>query len=166
MPEERLELDKDGNQVYQRPNEMMVFMWKKQWRRVDTHEAEYLKYQRTAYPIIMGQCSLALKVQLEGSKGYEKTNIDQDVVELLWLIWSICCQHEQNACETYAMVRSMKSFFYFYQKRDTSNDEYLKEFKARVESLDDFDACTFGKFPCLVKKKLSKWYNNFAQFCW
>ena len=72
MPEDRFELNKGGNQVYQRPNEMKVFMWKKQWEQVNTREAKYLKYQMTAYPIIMGQCSPALKVQLEGSKGYEK----------------------------------------------------------------------------------------------
>ena len=40
------------------------------------------------------------------------------------------------------MVMSLKNLFYFYQKPETLNDEYLKEFKAHVESIDDFDACT------------------------
>ena len=57
----------------------------------------------------------------------------------------------------------MKSLFYFYQNPDTSNDEYLKEFKAREESLDHFDACTLGKFPCLVKKNSANYTTN--RFC-
>ena len=55
---------------------------------------------------------------------------------------------------------SVKNLFYFYQKPETTNDEYLKEFNAWVESIDDFDAYTLGKFPCLVKKKLEKTYNK------
>ena len=99
-------------------------------------------------------------MQLEGSLGYEKIKSYHDVFNLLWLIQSICCWHDQNADKTYAMEQSIKGLFYFYQKLDTSNAEYLKEYKAQVESLDDFESCTLGKFPCLVKKKLSKLYNK------
>ena len=60
----------------------------------------------------------------------------------------------------YAVVTSLKSLFFFYQKPGTTNDEYLKEFKACIESIEDFDACTLGKFPCLVKKKLAKTFHK------
>ena len=37
-------------------------------------EHEYKKYQKTAFPMVMGQCSPALWAQLEGAKGYKKVN--------------------------------------------------------------------------------------------
>ena len=42
---------------------------------------------------------------------------------------------------------SIKALFYFYQKPDMTNDEYLKEFKAWVKSMDDYNAFVLGKFP-------------------
>ena len=43
---------------------------------------------------------------------------------------------------------------------DTTNDEYLKEFKAWVDSMDDYYACILGKFPCLMKNKLAQKNNK------
>ena len=37
-----------------------------------------------------------MKSQLEVSKGFDKIKADQDVVELLHLIRSICHRHDQN----------------------------------------------------------------------
>ena len=135
-------------------------MWKKQWEKISSHENDYLKYQKTVYPLVLGQCSPALRAQLEGTKGFEKINADQDVVELLQMIRDISCRHDQNTDKTYAIVQSLKSLKYFYQRPHVANNEYLKEFKACVETIKDFDACTLGKFQCLVKKKLEKVYNK------
>ena len=105
-------------------------MWKKHWDRVNTQETEYNKYQRTVYPLIMGQCSPALWAQLDELKGFENIKTDKDVVELLKVILSICCRHDQNTDETFAVMMSAKNLFYFCQKSETTYDEYLKEFKA------------------------------------
>ena len=107
-----------------------------------------------------GQCSLALPAQLEGSKGFEKIKADQDVVELACLIMSICCKYDQNTDETYAVVTSLKNLLYFYQNPNVTNNNYLKEFKEWVESIDDFNEWTLGNFPSLVKKKLVKLHGN------
>ena len=37
-----------------------------------------------------------------------------------------------------------------------ANDEYLKEFKAPVEFMDDYNSCVLGKFPCLMETKVKK----------
>ena len=65
MPEEKVVIDKEGNQIIEQPNEMKVFMWYKYWDRVKSQETEYKKYQKTVYTLIMGECSLALQAQLE-----------------------------------------------------------------------------------------------------
>ena len=43
MPEEKVVIDKEGNQIIEQPNEMKVFMWKKHWNRLHTQETEYNK---------------------------------------------------------------------------------------------------------------------------
>ena len=82
------------------------------------------------------------------------------MVELLKVIWALCCRHHQNNDETYAVVTSLKNLLYFDQKPDVTNDEYLKKFKAQVESAEDFDTCVLGKIPCLIKKKLEKMFSK------
>ena len=104
-PEERFVLDKDGNKVYQPPDEIKVFMWKKQWEKISSHETDYLKYQKTAYPLVLEQCSPALLAQLEGSKGFKKVNTDQDVAELLRMVRSTSYRHNQNTDKTYAIIQ-------------------------------------------------------------
>ena len=41
-----------------------------------------------------------------------------------------------------------------------TNNEYLKEFKGRIESMDDYIACILGKFPCLKAMKMKKTYGT------
>ena len=82
------------------------------------------------------------------------------MVELLWFIRGICCRHDKNTDETYIIFQSLKSLIYFYQQPNATNNDYLKEFKACIESIKDFDSCTLRKFSCLVKKKLDKIYNK------
>ena len=45
-----------------------------------------------------------------------------------------------------------KKLLYFFQMSDVINNEYLKEYVARVESMDDYDTFILGKFPCLMEK--------------
>ena len=56
------------------------------------------------------------------------------------------------------MISLLKDLMCLYQKPEASNNEYLKKFKAQVESMSDYRACMLGKFPCLVKdEKLQKY---------
>ena len=41
MPEEKMVIDKDGNQVYEKPNEVKVFKWKRLWDGINNFETEY-----------------------------------------------------------------------------------------------------------------------------
>ena len=63
------------------------------------------------------------------------------MVESLKLIRGFCYKHDQNNYQTYAVVSSLNYLLYYCEKPDVTNDEYLKEFKESMESMDDFDAC-------------------------
>ena len=41
MPEERIVMDKERNQIIEKPNEMNIFMWKRQWDGVNTWENDF-----------------------------------------------------------------------------------------------------------------------------
>ena len=131
VPQGAVEEYKDRNKIYNKPNEMEVFALKRQWADINMLQNDYKNYQKMAYPLILGQCLPALRAQLEGTKELE-VNAKQDVVEILQLIRGFCCHHDHNSEETYAVVTSFKSLLYFYQKPGTTNDKYLKEFKAWV----------------------------------
>ena len=71
-------------------------MWQELWKEVHDRKVEFNKYQRTTYPLVMGQCSPALRAQLEGTKGFAKVKANQDIVELLKMISALCCCLDQN----------------------------------------------------------------------
>ena len=126
MPVGKKSIDKEWNEFKERPNDMEVFM-EGDWKIANNLEKEFVKYQKTAYPLVIGQFSPALRAQLEGRKGYETVNSNQEVVEVLKLIRGLCCKHNQNNDETYAVIASLKGLFHFNQKSDITNNEYLKE---------------------------------------
>ena len=86
------------------------------------------------YPLILGQYSPALRAQLEGIKGYETINKKQDLIELLKFVRGLCCCHDLNNDKNYAVILSLKNLLYLYQKPEETNDEYLKDFKARMDA--------------------------------
>ena len=43
---------------------------------------------------------------------------------------------------------------------EDTNNEYLKEFQAKVELMDDYRTCILGKFPCLVEDKMREKFDK------
>ena len=76
-------IDKEGNEVKGKLNKMDVFMWKENWKIAKDLNKKFTKFQKTAYPLVIRQCSPALRAQLEGMKGYESINTNQNIVEVL-----------------------------------------------------------------------------------
>ena len=76
------------------------------------------------------------------------------------MVRGMFCRHGQNNDEKYMVKMSLKNQLYFHQKPEVTNDEYLKEFKAKLESFDDYSACILRKSPCLVETKIEKTYSK------
>ena len=73
MPQGNVEADNEQTKTYNRPNEMETFTWKRQLVGMNTLQNYYKKYQKTAYFLILGQCSPALWAQLEEKKDLKKS---------------------------------------------------------------------------------------------
>lgn len=104
-----------------------------------------------AFGIIYGsQCSPALKTRLQGSTGWKEIEQTRDVVLLLTTIRGICCKVNDAAQAMYSLVQIKKRLYYFIQKWDQLNDQYLKEFKALANAVVTFGG-SFGMEPLMLK---------------
>ena len=118
------------------------------------------KKKKKVFPIIVGQCSPSLHSQLEGGKGFEKICKENDVVELLKLIWGLSYSHDQNNDKTNAILNSLRALFVNYQKKQYENDDYLKKFQACISTLDDLIANILSNIPCLLEEEVKKIFSK------
>ena len=51
-------------------------------------------------------------------------------------------------------------YLLIFKKNDQTNDEYLKEFQARLATLDDYDANIVGLVPCLVEETVKEMFDT------
>ena len=82
------------------------------------------------------------------------------IVELLKLIRSFCCKHDQNNNKFYAVFNSLCALFINFQKSGQTNNDYLKEFQAQMAMLHDYNTNNIGLVTCLVEETLKKMYNT------
>ena len=76
------------------------------------------------------------------------------------LIRGFCCKHNQNNDKFYAVFNSIGALFINFQKNDQTIDKYLKEFQARMATLDDYDANIVGLVPCLIEETVKKMFDT------
>ena len=78
-------LNLDGTTTQEKVDEMDIYMWKKDYELIHNKKAEFIEKEKQVFPIILGQCSLSLRSQLEGTKTFEEEHEKNDIVELLKL---------------------------------------------------------------------------------
>ena len=122
----------DGTTRQEKIDELDIYVWKKDYELVHNRKAEFIEKEKRVFLIILDQCLPSLRSQLEGAKTFEETKEKNDIVELLKLIRDFCCKHHQNNDKFYAFFNSIRALFINFQKNDQINDEYLKEFQARL----------------------------------
>ena len=83
--------DEKGNTIIESPDEVDLFIWKKEFEKQHKRQADYEEKEKMVFPIILGQCSPSLHSQLEGGKDFKKICKENDVVELLKLIQEFSC---------------------------------------------------------------------------
>ena len=42
------------NEIEEKPIDMEVFLWKENWKETKYLEKKYIKYKKTAYPVVVG----------------------------------------------------------------------------------------------------------------
>jgi hypothetical protein len=116
---------------------------------------KYTKNESNAWTLIYDLCSPELKNKLEGTSGYDTSKMDNDVVALLMMIRSYCCQFNTLNDEYMLIVGSIKNLLYFFQKTMQVNVDYHKDFMVMVEVIEEYKgAGSLMFFPNMIKKEL------------
>ncbi len=105
--------------------------------------------------MIYDQCSPELKNKLKGTSGYDGSTKDNDVVALLMMIRSYCCQFYTLNDEYKLIVGAIKNLLYFFQKTMQVNVDYHKDFMVMVKEIEEYGgAGSLTYFPNMIKKEL------------
>ena len=102
-PEKKMLTDEKVKTILESPEEVELFIWKKECEKLCKRQADYKEKEKRVFPIILGQCSPSPHSQLEGGKGFKKICKENDVVELLKLFWGF----------GYHIVRTMIKFMLY-----------------------------------------------------
>ncbi len=105
--------------------------------------------------MIYDQCSLELKNKLKGTSRCDASKKDNDVVALLMMIRSYCCQLDTLNYEYISIIGAIKNLLYLFQKKKQENADYHKDFMAMVEVIEEYGgAGSLTFFTNMIKKKL------------
>jgi hypothetical protein len=112
--------------------------------------------ESNAWALIYDQCTPELKNKLNGTNGFGKAKEDNNVVKLLIMIRSYCCQFDSLNDEYMSIVGALKNLFFFYQKPEQSNSDFHEDFMALVEVIEEYGGGgSLTYFPLMIKKELS-----------
>jgi hypothetical protein len=90
-----------------------------------------------------------LKNKLDGTSGFDKAKGDNDIVKLLMMIRSDCCQFD-------LLKGALKNLFFFFQKQEQSNSNFHEDFMALEEVIEEYGGGgSLTHFPNMIKKELS-----------
>jgi hypothetical protein len=141
----------DENNLFNKDEyEMTKFTWKEEYKATLYRKEKYTENQSNAWALIY-----ELKNKLEGMSGYGASKKDNDVVALLMMIRSYCCQFKTLNDEYMLIVGAIKNLLNFFQKTTQANADYHKDFMAMVEVIEEYGgARSLTDFPNMIKKEL------------
>ena len=135
--------------------EMAKFAWKEDYKGMKYRMDKYNNNESNAWALIYDQCSPELKNKLEGTSGYDSAKLSNNIINLLMIIRWYCCQFDTLNDEYMLIVRSLKNFFYFFQKPDQMNSEFHEDFMALVKVIEEYGGTgSLTHFPNMIKKEL------------
>jgi hypothetical protein len=135
--------------------DMVKFTRKEDWKLIKTREQKYQENKASAWVLVYNQCSSKMKVKLDGTSGYEQSKNDNDVIALLTKIQGYCCKFDALNDEYMGLVGAFKNLLYFFQKPTQSNLDYVKDFLALIEVIEEYGgAGLLTHSPNMIKKEL------------
>jgi len=116
-------------------NRVKVLKYERMAKAYDAKIDARVKNEGKAFPLILGQCSPAMRDRIEATEKWKTINATTDVIGLLKLIQSASASKQSKQEPTHTLMEAYRDFFSFRQTR-MSNSDYLQAFKDRVEVLE------------------------------
>lgn len=115
----------------------------------------YKSHLVNAWGLIYGQCTTALKSQLEGMTEYSTARSTNDIIELLKLIRGICCKFDVKSQKYVALAATFRQAFVYFQDNNTSNDDFFHHYKSILGTIQSFGGDdAIGVIPNFVDEDL------------
>ena len=108
-----------------------------------------------AWAIIYGQCTAALRTQLEGTSSFQACRDSYDIITLLTTIERLSSRLGEKQHSYFAVATTFRTLCMYYQPDGMSNDDYYHHFKSMVRVITQFageDA--IGYLPTLRQNEL------------
>lgn len=135
--------------------DLSKFTWKEEYKRISNRKEKYMENESNAWALIYDQCSPELKNKLEGTEGYMDSKGTNDIISLITMIKSYCCQFDTLNDEYISIVGAIKNLLYFFQKSNQSNADYYEDFMAMAEVIEEYGGMgCLTYFPNMIKKEL------------
>jgi uncharacterized membrane protein YgcG len=113
------------------------------WVDKEQYKLEYSEYVKTknkraqaqakVFPLVLRQCSRAIRDRLEVSPDWPNINTSSDVLELLKLIQKSMYTKATNCHPTHTFYEADIALGKFRQGEDMSNSDFLEKFKSLVD---------------------------------
>ena len=133
---------------------MGVFDWSDKVNTVFGRKHNIEEGNKKMYSLFPEQCKMSLKTKLKITKGHNKSHKSQAGIKLLEIIRSVIFGMESQLKVTCSMMKANKFLYTFYQRRRTTNNDYIKKFEAYIKFIESYR----GKTPIqhvLVKSKIT-----------
>ena len=111
-------------------------IWKADYGDWNRNEKTWKENKSKVYHLILCQCPPELLEHLKSMELWDKTSSELNVVNLLHMIRAVCLKHDETKQGIMAAVNSDIRFYTFRQGKDMSCDEYLKLFRAQVDTIN------------------------------
>jgi hypothetical protein len=118
--------------------DLQVFAWKEEATGIIKNNTRIAEGNHKMFALFIEQCEPPMRTKLKGTKGYDEAYKIQDGVKLLELIRSIMCGVRDHLQNVWAMMKSDKHLYTFFQRWNTTNDEYHNEFNAYVKVIESY----------------------------
>lgn len=137
--------------------ELAMVAYKYQYEDYHKRSSQYTADQAKAWAIIYGQCTAALRTQLEGVSTFQTCRDTYNFIDLLTMIECLCSRLGEKQHGYYAVAGTFRALCMYYQPDGMSNDDdYYHHFQSMVRVITKFagdDA--LGHLPTLSTKELT-----------
>ena len=116
-------------------NKVEVLKYERLVKAYDARVEARTKNEGKAFPLILGQCSPAMRDRLEAADSWRGINAATNVIGLLKLIQTTCATKQSKQEASHTLLEAYRDFFSFRQLR-LNNSDYLQAFKDRLDVLE------------------------------
>lgn len=113
-----------------------ICLWEKCLDEFMKRESMLEENIKTAYSLIYGQCSDALRQRLEGCENHETTTSSMDAIGLLKNIKSVMYKYNGMKYPKQALHEACQQFYHFYQTPTMDCQTYQQMFNSLVQVIE------------------------------